>query len=199
MVAVVPRGWPGVGVGGGGDFATAAIVGTVHTTFPLTMSLADELLNDLDGLSDDGGPSETEESNEAGPRGGSGGMGPPALPRKRAHDDAGESGDDSDEEMAAAPDGVVGDESKLADGTSAVGFVAAGGVKPAEELDREEVEGMNLKTVDDVETVVKLQKSKRLLEALKVIAEAGHCSMSLGAHDGSAENRPLYSSPHRHL
>jgi U4/U6 small nuclear ribonucleoprotein PRP31 len=128
------------------------------------MSLADELLNDLDGLSDDGGPSETEEKPIAGPS--SGLMGPPALPsRKRsAQDDE----DDEDEDMKGEGDEEVGEEAKLADGTSAVGFVGVGGVRPAEELDRQDVEGMNLKTVQDVESVVKLHKSKKLTEALKV-------------------------------
>ncbi len=135
------------------------------------MSLADELLNDLDGLSDDGVPSETEEQPTAGPS--TGLMGPPALPsRKRTAEDDGEGDDDDDEEMKADRDGggggVVVEEAKLEDGTSAVGFVGVGGVRPAEELDRQDVEGMNLKTVQDVESVVRLHKSKKLTEALKV-------------------------------
>ncbi len=120
------------------------------------MSLADELLNDLDGLSDDGGPEETEERNVAGPS--SGTMGPPApLVQKRS---APGDDDEEDEDMDAG--------ATMANGASAVGYVAAGGVKPAEELDREEVDGMDLKTVQDVESVVKLHKSKKLQDALSV-------------------------------
>jgi U4/U6 small nuclear ribonucleoprotein PRP31 len=133
------------------------------------MSLADELLNDLDGLSDDAGLSETEEQPVAGP---STSMGPPPVPsRKRAAED--DDNDDEDEEMAAEGAGLVSEGAKLADGTSAVGFVGVGGVRPADELDREEVEGMNLKVVEDVETVVKLHKSKKLTQALEVCASCG--------------------------
>jgi U4/U6 small nuclear ribonucleoprotein PRP31 len=129
------------------------------------MSLADELMNDLDGLSDDGAPSETEEPVAGSSKVGD--MGPPALPlRKRSREDDTEGDEDqaADSEMKPAPE----EEERLEGGQSAVGYVPAGGTRPAEELDRDEVEHMNLKTVDNVEAVVKLHKTKRLQEALSV-------------------------------
>ena len=124
------------------------------------MSLADELMNDLDGLSDDGGPSDSEQPT-AGPSSASNGdMGPPALP--------GSGENEADEDMKPAAE----EEEKLENGESAAGYVPAGGTRPAEELDRDEVEHMNLKTIENVESVVKLHKSKRLHEALTVSLSA---------------------------
>lgn len=118
------------------------------------MSLADELLNDLDGLSDDGGPSETEEPI----------AGPSSLPSNgKRRRDPNDDGEDEDDEMKAQ-DG----EMKLEDGQSAVGFVPIGGTKPAEEVDRDEVARMNMESVEDVESVVKLHKSRKLQDALSV-------------------------------
>jgi len=154
------------------------------------MSLADELLNDLDGLSDEGGISETEEQPVAGP---STSMGPPPVPsRKRPAEGDDEDGDE-DEEMVAEGAGIVGEAAKLADGTSAVGFVGVGGVRPAEELDRDEVEGMNLKVVEDVETVVKLHKSKKLTHALERIAHFTANPSDTSAEAGPIEENPEYS------
>lgn len=129
------------------------------------MSLADELLNDLDGLSDDGGPSETEEPI----------AGPSSLPsnsntngngkRRRDPNDNGDGDDDEDEEMKAQDEAPM-----LESGESAVGFVPVGGVKPAEEVDRDEVAMMNLESVEDVESVAKLHKSRKLQDALSVSA-----------------------------
>lgn len=120
------------------------------------MSLADELMNDLDGLSDDGGPSDSEQP-VAGPSStANGDMGPSALP--------GGGDKEQDDEMKTAEEEV----GTLDNGESATGYVPAGGTRPAEELDRDEVEHMNLKTIDNVESVVKLHKSKRLHEALTV-------------------------------
>lgn len=92
--------------------------------------------------------------------------------------------DDSDDELEAAMASGSGSNTaikeeqqeqeeeqkdvKMADGSSAIGYVPAGGIKPAEELDREQVEGMNLKVVKDVESVVKLHKSGKLTNALEV-------------------------------
>jgi U4/U6 small nuclear ribonucleoprotein PRP31 len=53
-----------------------------------------------------------------------------------------------------------------AEGTA--GMVLEGGVKPAEELDAEEVQRMELSTVDDVRTVARLEGSKRMAEILSV-------------------------------
>lgn len=130
------------------------------------MSLADELMNDLDGLSDDGGPSDTEQPVAGPSSAANGDMGPPALP-------SGVKGvqDDEDDDMKPAEE-----EEKLESGESAAGYVPAGGTRPAEELDRDEVEHMNLKTIENVESVVKLHKSKRLHEALTVSIK---CILSL--------------------
>lgn len=150
------------------------------------MSLADELLNDLDGLSDD----ETPEQAEASASGsGPGSMGPPALPingKRKAEDNANDDDEEDDEldnalsgNNAASGSGTgdngVDTGATMADGTSAAGYVGAGGTRPAEELDREDVEGMDLKDVQDVEAVVKLHKSKKLLDTLQVIHSAWHC------------------------
>jgi U4/U6 small nuclear ribonucleoprotein PRP31 len=119
------------------------------------MSLADELMNDLDGLSDDGGPSDSEQPT-AGPSSATGGE---AIASTSKIDD------EEDTDMKA---GQEEEEDNLEGGQSAVGYVPAGGTRPAEELDRDEVEHMNLKTIENVESVVKLHKSKRLQEALTV-------------------------------
>jgi len=118
------------------------------------MSLADELMNDLDGLSDDGGPSDSEQPT-AGPSS--------AIDGEATS--ASKVDDEGDADMKAVQEE---EEDNLEGGQSAVGYVPAGGTRPAEELDRDEVEHMNLKTIENVESVVKLHKSKRLQEALTV-------------------------------
>lgn len=145
------------------------------------MSLADELLNDLDGLSDgDEAPEQTSEHAASTSKVGD--MGPPALPsdRKRKAEIEARNDDDEDDDLdnalggtgeADSPnEGEDGDEASttMKDGSSATGYVGAGGTRPADELDREEVEGMDLKDVDDVESVVKLHRSRKLLDTLQV-------------------------------
>lgn len=123
------------------------------------MSLADALLADLDGLSDDEArsPSPGREASSLS-------MPPPNLPdhRKRSAGamevDDGEGGEDEDE----------GDDMKLEDGRSAVGFVPEGGVRPADELDKEEVEKTDMKGVEDVKKVAKLAGSQKLQDILAV-------------------------------
>lgn len=176
------------------------------------MSLADELLNDLDGLSDDEqapdqttDPSASTSKNDV--------MGPPALPsngKRKADEDAED--DEEDDELDNALDGLGGGDSakdgedgdvgnaKMADGSSAAGYIGTGGTRPAEELDREEVEGMDLKDVDDVESVVKLHKSRKLLDALQV-SEA-HITTSTTLIQYAllfSAYRTLYRQPRRHL
>jgi U4/U6 small nuclear ribonucleoprotein PRP31 len=119
------------------------------------MSLADELMNDLDGLSDDGGLSDTEQPT-AGPSSATDGG---ADTKGYALDN------DADADMKSL---MEEEDEKLEGGQSSVGYVPAGGTRPAEELDRDEVEHMNLKTIENVESVVKLHTSKRLQEALNV-------------------------------
>lgn len=125
------------------------------------MSLADALLADLDGLSDD-----EARSPSPGSEASSSSMPPPNLPdhRKRSAGamevDDGEGGEDEDE----------GDDMKLEDGRSAVGFVPEGGVRPADELDKEEVEKTDMKGVEDVKKVAKLAGSQKLQDILAVSA-----------------------------
>ena len=140
----------------------------------ITMSLADALLADLDGFSDDGGVSDHEDTNaqasssshtNAGASNASpfGSMGPPPLPHKvvagqkrlAAAMDGGMDDDDDDEDME-------GTEGKT------VGYVPEGGIRPAEELDAEDVENTDLTTVEDVGKVSKLMSGKRLKEIIVV-------------------------------
>lgn len=143
------------------------------------MSLADELMNDLDGLSDDEqAPEQTSETSGLNTKNGD--MGPPSLPNGKRKAEGNAEDDEDDDEFDKALEGLGGDDdakdgedgnegaATMADGSSAAGYIGAGGTRPADELDREEVEGMDLKDVDDVESVVKLHKSRKLLDALQV-------------------------------
>lgn len=130
------------------------------------MSLADELLLDLDGDSD-GALSDHEQTAppQAGPSSfkpsGSGGglmLPPPTLPSKRkaledSLDGSGIGDNDGDADMEGA-DGLV--------------EVPEGGVRPTEELDKDAVEQMALGEVDDVKKVARLLGSKKLEDTLRV-------------------------------
>ena len=109
-------------------------------------SLADELLEDFDGLSD-----EDEEQPIAGPS---------SLKRK-ANGDPEEDVDMSDQDGEA---GEGEEESAAKDGA----LVLEGGIKPAEELDAEDVENMDLGGVGDVNKLAKLDGSKRMAETIAV-------------------------------
>jgi U4/U6 small nuclear ribonucleoprotein PRP31 len=102
-------------------------------------ALADELLADLDGLSEGGDYSDTED--------------PPAGAAASVAADV----DMSDDEGAGGSEGA---------GEAAL--VLVGGVRPAEELDAEDVQQMELGTIADVATVAKLEGSKRMSDILKV-------------------------------
>ena len=107
-------------------------------------ALANELMADLDGLSDDDYNEEPEEPESS--RG---------LKRKAPTD----------------PDDVLSEDGEgEADGETEgpAGMVLEGGVKPAEELDSEEVQRMELSTVDDVRKVARLEGSRRMSEILSV-------------------------------
>ncbi|KAI6105723.1 hypothetical protein F5141DRAFT_1189509 [Pisolithus sp. B1] len=117
--------------------------------------LADELLADIEGFSD--AEEDGHEDNTENP-GGTPGSAPYALKRK-AEDDI----DMSDLEGDGA------DESG-ADGAGAVeGFVLEGGVRPAEELDAEDVQQMDLGGIEDVSSIAKLEGSKRMADILREI------------------------------
>lgn len=141
------------------------------------MSLADALLADFDGFSDDGGGSDHEDSapvassstSTAAPPKASpfGSMGPPPLPNKLV---AGQ------KRLADALDGGADDDDMdgdgaLENGQSTVGFVPEGGTRPAEELDAEDVEKTDLTKVEDVNKVSKLISGKRLRDVIQV----SHC------------------------
>ncbi|KAI6003785.1 hypothetical protein EDD15DRAFT_2220199 [Pisolithus albus] len=118
--------------------------------------LADELLADIEGFSD-AGEDENEDNKET--RGRSPGSVPNALKRK-AEDDI----DMSDLE------GEEGTDEAGADGAgSAESFVLEGGVRPAEELDVEDVQQMDLGGIEDVSSIAKLESSKRMADILKEI------------------------------
>jgi U4/U6 small nuclear ribonucleoprotein PRP31 len=121
-------------------------------------ALADELLADLDGLSEGEEDYRDEESEQgqAGPSTGNGSAN--ALKRKADIEEDDNMSDEDEAEAGTAEDGKP----------EAVGLVLEGGVKPAEELDAEEVQRMELKDVEDVRKVAKLYGSKRMNDILKV-------------------------------
>jgi len=114
-------------------------------------ALADELLADLDGLSDAGDDYDDDETKE--PESSRG------LKRKATRD--------PDDDMSDDGEGEVDGETQ-----GATGMVLEGGIKPAEELDAEEVQRMELGAVDDVRKVARLEGSRRMTEILSV------CSLS---------------------
>ncbi|WVR05411.1 hypothetical protein IAU60_002426 [Kwoniella sp. DSM 27419] len=158
------------------------------------MSLADSLLADLDGLSDDEGPrspSPEPEQPTAGPSKGKGAMLPPPLPiKKRSASEMDldmvkrEPEDDEDGDA----DGMM-----LEDGTSAVGFVPKGGVRPAEELDADEVENTDLAGVEDVGKVARLSTGRKLKEVLADIAKYTNEPTDMSSTGGVLEENPEYT------
>jgi hypothetical protein len=110
-------------------------------------ALADELMADLDGLSDTEEDYNKEEPGQAGPSSG--------LKRKATTE--------LEDAMSDDGEGAVDGEAE-----GAVGMVLDGGVKPAEELDAEEVQRMELGAVEDVRKVARLEGSKRMAEILSV-------------------------------
>ena len=129
--------------------------------------LADELLADLEGLSD--GEEEYEDQNQQPAEGEAGPSTSAARGTKRKADgDADEDDDMSDQEGA-------GDEEQKAIG----GLVLEGGIRPAEELDAEEVQRMELGGIEDVRKIAKLEGSKRMNDILKVCNERNIIPMFL--------------------
>ncbi|KAJ7742421.1 hypothetical protein DFH07DRAFT_890952 [Mycena maculata] len=133
--------------------------------------LADELLADLDGISDDG-EEYTQEPGTAAERAASTSNG-----LKRKAENAG-----SDEEMTDE-EGGAGENGQQEIG----GLVLPGGMKPADELDAEDVQQMELSGIEDVSKIAKLDGSKRMSDILTEIAnyEANPttaATMALPAH-----------------
>ncbi|KAJ6509969.1 hypothetical protein C8R47DRAFT_1173721 [Mycena vitilis] len=134
--------------------------------------LADELLADLEGLSDDGDEytEEQEKSTEAVASTSNG------LKRKAA-DNAG-----SDEEMTDE-EGGEGEDAQQEIG----GLVLPGGMKPADELDAEDVQQMELSGIEDVAKIAKLDGSKRMMDILQEVEKyqanpTTAATMALPAH-----------------
>jgi hypothetical protein len=112
----------------------------------MSSSLADELLADLDGLSDN--DEELAGEDEAGPS--------TSTPAAGTSGNTNADVDMSDEEPEAGEEEGVG------------GLVLQDGVKPADELDAEDVQQMELGDIEDVTNVAKLEGSRRMAETLKV-------------------------------
>ncbi|THV08720.1 Nop domain-containing protein [Dendrothele bispora CBS 962.96] len=137
--------------------------------------LADELLADLDGLSGD------EENNEEEPQQ-SESMPPSAGPSSGVKRKAA----GSDEEMSE-PEG----ENDTNEATA--GLVLEGGVKPADELDAEDVQAMNLAGVEDVGKIAKLEGSKKMTDILKDIEKYQQNPSSTEAMGLPAHMNPEYN------
>lgn len=112
--------------------------------------LADELLADLDGLSDD------EEYNQEEPQQPQPVASSSSSVKRKAGSDAEMSDDEGDEGEGEQPQTEVG------------GLVLDGGVKPADELDAEDVQQMELGAIEDVSAIAKLEGSKRMNDIIKV-------------------------------
>ncbi|KIM68695.1 hypothetical protein SCLCIDRAFT_13475 [Scleroderma citrinum Foug A] len=115
--------------------------------------LAHELLADIEGISG-GEEDDYQEDNEPKRDNTS-----PALKGlKRKLDDDADMSDVEEEGVGEeGTDGQVG------------GLVLEGGVKPAEELDAEDVQQMDLAGIEDVGSIAKLEDSKRMADILKEI------------------------------
>ena len=143
--------------------------------------LADELLADLDGLSDDGDEINDEQEQEQAQ---AHNATPSANGLKRKA-----SGSDDGMSEGEEEGGEGGDEKQVG------GLVLEGGVKPAEELDAEEVQRMELGGIDDVTKVAKLEGSKRMADILKVRTPPcpSSASAAADAHAHARARAPAYA------
>ncbi|KAF9224294.1 Nop domain-containing protein [Gyrodon lividus] len=143
--------------------------------------LANELLADLDGLSDDGGE-DYEENAETCVLTTSSSSAPNALKRKAEGDvDISDLEEDGVEEAAA--------EGEASGGV----LVLEGGVKPAEELDAEDVQQMDLGGIEDVTSIAKLEGSKKMTDILKEIEKYQANPSSADAMSLPAQLNPEYT------
>lgn len=115
---------------------------------------ADELLADLEGLSE--GEEDFKEEEDDRPTAGPSTSSEHGVKRKAA--------DEEDEEMSDLEGGENGEESNQQVGS----LVLEGGIKPAAELDAEEVQRMELGGIEDVRKIAKLYGSKRMNDILTV-------------------------------
>lgn len=114
---------------------------------------AEELAADLADLDDE----EYEYEEEVTVAGASSATNGPSGATRQSQDAEG------DEEMSDTEEGVTTGSNAL----DAMG-VMAGGVRPAEQLDAEAVERMELGTVEDISKVARLYGSKRMREIVNV-------------------------------
>ena len=112
--------------------------------------LADELLADLEGFSDEG---EGFEEEEPVPSSSNGAV--QAGTKRKATEGP-------DEDMSDEEGGEDGEDEQK------VGLVLEGGMRPADELDADDVQQMELGGVEDVSKIAKLHGSKRMNDILKV-------------------------------
>ncbi|KAF8165167.1 hypothetical protein B0H34DRAFT_671079 [Crassisporium funariophilum] len=137
--------------------------------------LADELLADLEGFS---GGEEEEEPQPQQPLASTSNE----LKRKAEDEvDADMSADEDAEEDEDAAKGADGKKVEVG------GLVLEGGIKPADELDAEDVQRMELGAIEDVNKIAKLEGSKRMNDILKEIEKfranpTPHAQMALPAH-----------------
>jgi len=111
--------------------------------------LADELLADLEGFSDGG---EGFEEEDPAPSTSNGAV-QAGTKRKAA--------EELDEDMSDEEGGEEGE------GEQQPGLVLEGGVRPADELDVDDVQQMELGGVEDVSKIAKLYGSKRMNDIIK--------------------------------
>jgi len=133
--------------------------------------LAEELAADLADLDDE----EYEYEEEATVAGASSAAnGPSGATQRSQHPEGDEEMSDVEAEVTTGPNAL-----------DAMG-VMAGGVRPAEQLDAEAVERMELGTVADVSKVAKLYGSKRMRDIVNV--REGHAQIRI---KGSADARRM--------
>lgn len=138
------------------------------------MSLADRLLADLDGLSD--GEEEVPQASS------SSSMPPPAL-----------NGNGKRSLLADLEEDVEEDgDLKMEDGTDAIGFVPEGGIRPADELDQDEVNATDMTDYGDVSKVAKLMTGRKLKEVLADIERYTASPTDMSTAAGALEENPEY-------
>ncbi|KAG5635776.1 hypothetical protein H0H81_010136 [Sphagnurus paluster] len=140
-------------------------------------ALGDELLADLEGLSDDETQDYEDEPGVSASAAGASSSSTNNLKRKAVNDELRMS-DDEDDEGAG---GEGGEEQEIG------ALVLEGGVKPAEELDAEDVQQMELGGIEDVRKIAKLEGSKKMVDILNEIEKyqanpSSAAAMALPAH-----------------
>jgi U4/U6 small nuclear ribonucleoprotein PRP31 len=127
--------------------------------------LADELLADLE---DHSGAEEQEDKPDSND-----------LKRKAVDSDHDMSADEEEEDDGSQPDDP--DDKRLEVGA----LVLEGGIKPAEELDVEDVQRMELGAIEDVNKIAKLEGSKRMTDILKVCPSSSSDSILTVCNTGN--------------